>query len=295
MTTAHHFSLATALATLALTLSACTTTDPDPFVAANHTMRLSLISVEEAEGDTGEIDYVVDANQELVTLDDSFFEEEFDDDVALVEISDPIEPFNRAMFAFNDWTYRRILRPVSRGYAQIMPNPMEEGIDNFFSNLLFPSRLVNHTLQADFVRAGRETQRFIYDSTAGLLGFMKPSADFPELQGTGTDTGVTLAVWGLDHGFYVVWPILGPSSLRDSVGRVGDGFLNPTFYMQSNEAKIGLNLVSFLNSSDELLEGYFVLKDASLDPYIGMRDAYAQRREQGEVSKRDQTLFRVFF
>lgn len=236
---------------------------------------------------------------DLEGLDDSFFEEEIEDPTPQeggYSLSDPLEGFNRGMFAFNDWVYEYIMSPLSKGYTTIMPDPFEAGIDNFFSNLQFPVRFVNHALQGDLDDAGRETSRFLIDSTVGLLGLLQPSADLPELQNPDTDLGTTFGVWGIDHGAYLVLPILGPSSTRDFVGQIGDGFLNATNLFANNEdLQIGLNVLDFLNNSESLLNGYNRVVEGSLDPYIAMRDIYEKRRTQGVSSKRDRPLYRALF
>ena len=103
---------------------------------------------------------------------------------------------------------------------------------NFFENLTTPARFVNCLLQGKGPEADRELRRFGINTTAGVLGFGDPAYDRWGLKPAEEDLGQTLAVYGLGDGFYVVWPLFGPSTLRDSVGMVGDSFLNPVRYVE---------------------------------------------------------------
>ena len=137
--------------------------------------------------------------------------DEFDlldeEDVEMVEISDPLQPINRAMFWFNDKLYYGVVRPVCWVYNGVAPTPARVGIRNFFNNLLMPIRFVNALLQAKPKQAGIELSRFIVNSSVGFAGFV----DIATKDGLVTkdeDFGQTLGVWGLDHGFYFIWPFL---------------------------------------------------------------------------------------
>lgn len=251
-------------------------------------------TTENGPGDAGEAASDLDALDEL---DPSFFEDDIepgepDPEAAVaVVVADPFEPFNRTMFNMNDWIYGNVLAPVSKGYVAIMPDPFEKGIDNFFDNLQFPIRLVNNTLQGNLEEAGKETGRFLVDSTVGFFGFFKPSKDIPELQTADVDMGITFGVWGFDHGAYLVLPIFGPTSIRDVAGRIGDGFLDPVRLLEDNdEIQVGLNVLDFLNASDELLQGYNRVVEGSLDPYAAFKDIYIQNRNQKLTTKRDRAL-----
>ena len=228
--------------------------------------------------------------QDLDGLDDSFFEDDFAADELEVDgaaMSDPFEGFNRGMFAFNDWVYANLLDPVSKGYTAIMPDPFETGIENFFSNLRFPVRVVNHTLQGNLDLAGKETGRFLVDSTVGVLGFMKPSDDIPDLANGDTDLGMTFGTWGIDHGPYLILPFIGPSSTRDLIGFIGDSFLDPTNLIDEDEVRIGLGALDFINRSDEILINYDRVVESSLDPYIAIKDIYQKRRNQDLMVRRN--------
>jgi phospholipid-binding lipoprotein MlaA len=161
-----------------------------------------------------------------------------------------------------------------------MPKPARKGIKNFFHNLLMPVRFVNCALQGKGKAATGELGRFMLNSTVGVLGFGNPAAEYPELNPDSEDFGQTLGRYGIGNGFYIVWPILGPSTLRDSVGDVGDWFLKPVNYVEPNLDKYLIKGVNVVNSTSLRIGEYEALKEAALDPYTTFRDFYVQYREE---------------
>ncbi len=198
----------------------------------------------------------------------------------MVEITDPLEPWNRLMFHVNDGLYFWVVKPVSEVYTGLAPEPVRIGISNFFQNLTTPVRFVNCLLQGKGDSAGTEFDRFVINTTAGVLGFGDPARDQHGLEPADEDLGQTMAVAGFDNGFYIIWPLLGPSTARDSVGMVGDIFLNPIFYVEHTEAAISISAVKFTNESSFHIGEYEAFKSESLDPYIAMRDIYIQYRNK---------------
>ena len=149
-----------------------------------------------------------------------------------VTIADPWEPFNRAMFTFNDRLYFWVLKPVAEGYSAVLPEPARVSVGNFFSNLRSPIRFVNCVLQANFIGAATELFRFMLNSTIGLAGLFDPAGgEEIGLVRQDEDFGQTLGSYGVGQGFYIVWPFLGPSSPRDTVGMIGDYFSYPISYL----------------------------------------------------------------
>ncbi len=211
--------------------------------------------------------------------DDSVFDE-FEDELSQsqVIIPDPLKPVNKVMYGFNDVLYFRIIRPVTQAYSGIVPKPARIGIDNFFCNLSTPARLINCLLQGKVSAAGRELNRFALNTTIGVLGFGDPAKDRWKLEPAEEDLGQTLAVYGFGDGFYVVWPILGPSTCRDSMGMLGDAFLNPVRYVKPVEISIGISAVDTTNKGSFHIGEYESFKSAAVNPYIAMRDAYIQYR-----------------
>jgi len=210
-----------------------------------------------------------------------------DDDYAVVSVYDPLEPFNRTMFSFNNGLYDYVLRPVSKGYVKAVPATIRQGLGNFFSNLRFPVRLVSNLLQGKFRRAGLETEKFYVNTVAGLGGFIRISDDVPSLANLpAEDLGQTFGVWGIHQGPYLVLPLIGPSTLRDGTGLVGDYFLYPLDWDQLKYANgyhwwwdTTLQTTAVITTLPGMLQLYDEEKKAALDPYIAVRTAYIQYRD----------------
>ena len=200
-------------------------------------------------------------------------------------IADPLEPVNRIMYGFNDVLYFWVVRPVSQAYAFVMPKPARIGIGNFFHHLETPVRVVNCLLQGKGAAADTELHRFVVNTTAGVLGFGDPAHDRLGLEPADEDLGQTLGVYGLGNGCYLVLPLFGPSTLRDSVGMLGDQFLSPVWYVETEEVSIGISAVDVVNGRSLHIGEYESFKAAAVDPYVAMREAYVQYRRnqvQGE-------------
>lgn len=197
-----------------------------------------------------------------------------------VEIWDPLEPWNRMMYHVNDGLYFWLLKPVGQGYKAVVPRPARVGIGNFFANLTTPIRFFNCLLQGKGEGAKTELSRFAVNTTAGVLGFGDPARDRLGLEPYEEDLGQSLAVHGVGNGFYIVWPLLGPSTLRDSFGLAGDQFLNPTRYVEPRETSVAISAVKFTNESSFHIGEYESFKSAALEPYVAMRRAYIQYRDK---------------
>ncbi len=196
-----------------------------------------------------------------------------------LKVADPLEPFNRAMHEFNDKLYFWALKPVALGYKAVVPEPARIGVKNFFSNLGFPARFLNCLLQADFSGAATEAGRFAVNTIWGIGGLLDPSSGREiDLQIQDTDLGETLGVYGVGQGFYLVWPVFGPSSPRDTVGLVGERFLDPPTYLSPWYAGTAVGVFEQVNASSLRIGDYESLKNAAVDPYVAFRDAYIQYR-----------------
>lgn len=203
-------------------------------------------------------------------------------------IADPLEPLNRVTFWVNHQLYRYVLKPVSKTYDTVLPKPVRTGVYNVFDNLEFPIRFVNDTLQLKFKRAGLETEKFLVNSVAGVGGIMRVSDRIPSLNDVpSADTGQTFAKWGIDQGIYIVLPAIGPRSLRDTVGLVGDYALYPVTWITFG-AFGGLSGAStFAVSSPDTartlhgkMSTYDTLTRDTLDRYLAVRTAYIQNRKK---------------
>jgi phospholipid-binding lipoprotein MlaA len=217
--------------------------------------------------------------------DDSFgdefdqFDEEFESDK--IRVADPLAPLNRAMFIINDKLYFWLLKPVAKGYRVVVPETARVGVKNFFSNLLTPVRLANCLFQGKIKAAGAELGKFIVNTTEGILGFRNAARNYPGLNPGKEDLGQTLATYGIGNGFYIYWPILGPSTLRDTLGMIGDLYLNPVaYYVDSPKAYIGIRAYDILNNTSLRIGDYEAIKETSPEPYVAIRNGYIQYREK---------------
>ena len=215
---------------------------------------------------------------DLEKEDDVFdeFEEEFQS--KSIQIADPLAPFNKAMFYFNDKLYFWFLKPLARGYRFIFPGFIRNGVKNFFRNIYTPIRFTSCLLQGKGTAAGNEFASFFINSTWGVLGFGEPAQKKLKFKLSDEDLGQTFGAYGIGNGFYIVWPVLGPSTLRDSVGSVGDRYLNPIFYVDPTGAAIGIWFYDRLNETSFRIGEYEAIKQAAIDPYGAIRDGYIQFR-----------------
>jgi phospholipid-binding lipoprotein MlaA len=196
---------------------------------------------------------------------------------------DPLEWFNRPMFALNDGLDRFLVRPVAKGYDFVMPDPAQRGVGNFFANLYDFNAAINAVLQGRFKGAAQGGGRFLVNSTVGLLGIFDVATPMG-IRPYRTDFGHTLAIWGAPPGPYVMVPLFGPRTFRSGTGTIVDTYTSVPTYIDNvplRNSIWGLELVdgrARLLSADELISG---------DRYIFVRDAYLQSREafvnDGEV------------
>jgi phospholipid-binding lipoprotein MlaA len=206
------------------------------------------------------------------------FEDELSNQTA--QIADPLEGWNRWMFGANDVLYFWVLKPVAQGYSAVIPEPGRIGIRNFFGNLTTPIRFVNCALQGKFHSAGNEINRLVINTTWGIGGIFDPALEHGKIEQADEDFGQTLAVYGLENGCYLVWPLFGPSTLRDSAGMGGDYFLNPVYYIKDSKVKMGVSAVRITNTTSLKIGEYEGFKEAAVDPYIALRNAYIQYRNK---------------
>jgi phospholipid-binding lipoprotein MlaA len=216
-------------------------------------------------------------SDELDLFDDLDDEEEEEE---VVEVSDPFFYWNKAMFHFNDKLYFWLLKPVSTAYKTVLPKTMRTGIGNFFYNLGFPIRFVGCVLQGDGQKAEAEFARFAINSTFGVLGFGNPAKLSPDLDPSEEDIGQAFGKWGIGEGFYIVWPILGPSTVRDTFGMAGGYFLNPVSYVEPTRDSLAITASKVVNNTSLKIGDYEAFKEAALDPYTSMRDGYIQNRRK---------------
>jgi phospholipid-binding lipoprotein MlaA len=189
---------------------------------------------------------------------------------------DPLIGINRITFAFNDITYRYLLIPAAQGFTWITPDPVEQGLNNFFFNIKMPIYAVNHLLQFKFELVRHNLLRFGINSTIGLLGFFDPASDKFDLDRAETHFEDTLALYGADYGIYIVLPILGPSDVRNAISTITDYFLNPIPYLIENPERSVIQSVDYLQDFAPKADMYPVLRNKSKDPYLFYRNLYLQ-------------------
>jgi phospholipid-binding lipoprotein MlaA len=196
--------------------------------------------------------------------------------VAFRDYKDPLIGFNRAMFAFNDVTYRYALIPASKGYLKVVPPPVRNGLSNFFYNVKSPIYLVNNALQLKPREAGVNLLRFGINSTVGLLGFFDPAKTWFELDRAENDFETTLSHYGVGYGVYLVLPILGPSDLRNGTASIAEGLLHPVSYLANNPESTAIKGVDYFQQFAPKADLYNTLAEESEDPYIFFRNFYLQ-------------------
>jgi phospholipid-binding lipoprotein MlaA len=196
-------------------------------------------------------------------------------------IPDPLEGFNRNMYAVNDAADHVVLEPVARGYRAVAPGFVRAGVNNFLHNLSSPVTFVNDLLQGQVKRAGVTAARLGINSTLGVFGLLDPATDFG-LERHEEDFGQTLAVWGVGSGPYLFVPLVGPTSLRDGAGQIVDLAFDPlnwAHFDHDNEARVTRGVVAGVAAREELLDPIDGIRRTSIDPYATIRATYQLTRE----------------
>lgn len=197
---------------------------------------------------------------------------------------DPWESFNRAMFAFNDAADTYVLKPVTKGYRKVTPEPMRRGVGNVFNNMLEVRNVVNGILQGKPGQAGKDTSRFLINTTLGVAGLFDVASHMGLEKSDGEDFGQTLAVWGVNDGPYLVLPLLGPRTLRDAAALPADWVSDPVTYIDHTRTAFEVRALGIIDTRSSLMA---MEQDIGSDKYTLLRDAYLQRREylikDGEV------------
>ena len=194
------------------------------------------------------------------------------------EDADALESYNRAMFAFNDAVDKAVFKPVAKVYWRVLPEPVTDSIGNFFSNLNDVVVLVNDLLQFKLHQAAMDSSRIVFNTTFGVAGLFDVASHM-ELPKHNEDFGQTLGYWGFGEGYYLVLPLLGPSTVRDTVGLVGNFFTNPiTWATDSDAVAWGLWGLDLINRRSGLLRIERALAEDQIEPYSFQRSAYLQMR-----------------
>lgn len=189
---------------------------------------------------------------------------------------DPFESYNRWMFGVNDAVDRAVVKPAAQAYVRVLPQPVRTGVGNFFRNLSYPRTVLNDFLQGKFADGSRDTARLTMNTLFGLGGIFDPATRVG-LDRHDEDFGQTLGRWGVRSGPYLVLPVLGPSTVRDSVGRVPDEYSGGRHYISSSNLRWSLTALDAINVRAGLLDAE-TLADGTFDRYAFIRNAWLQRR-----------------
>lgn len=209
------------------------------------------------------------------------------------EVADPWEGFNRKMFSAHIFMDRNFLVPAAKAYRATTPKAGRRGIRRFLDNLRTPRILINDILQGEFVRAGETISRFAINATIGAGGFADPASQLG-IARHDEDLGQTFAVWGIDSGPFLFLPLIGPTTVRDGVGSIGEIATDPIFYVDTGPANIASWVragVDGASKREQFLDPLAEIEAKSLDLYASYRSLYLQSRKReianGEVAYDD--------
>lgn len=189
---------------------------------------------------------------------------------------DPLEPFNRSMYKFNDAVDKAVLKPVAKGYNIVIPEPGKVMVRNFFSNLDDITVTLNDLLQLKFAQAASDGTRVLFNSTFGIFGIINIT---DRLEKHNEDFGQTLGFWGVNSGPYVVLPFFGPRTFRDSIGLYVDSYSSPIRLVPDIPTRNEMYVTRMISLRAGLLDQEKILDEAAIDRYAFIRDAYLQQRQ----------------
>ncbi|WP_327037037.1 MlaA family lipoprotein [Methyloterricola oryzae] len=190
---------------------------------------------------------------------------------------DPWEGWNRNVQSFNDSLDDYFMKPIAKGYQVITPSFVDRGITNFFNNVDDIGVIANDLLQLKFAQTGKDTGRFLINTTAGLVGFVDV-ASAVDLHKNNEDLDQTLGAWGIPSGPYLVLPLVGPSTPRGAVGLAGDTMSNPINWVNPAAYAFGSGTLKTIDTRADLLSATKIADEASVDRYEFIRNAYFQDR-----------------
>lgn len=198
------------------------------------------------------------------------------DDEEVIEIYDPWEPMNRAIYSFNVMVDDYAIKPMAKGYRSVVPDLVKTGVSNAYDNFAYPVTIVNDFLQGKFVQGCADIGRFIVNTTVGIIGVFDVAQhiNLPEHR---EDFGQTFGKWGVGEGPYLVLPLLGPRNVRDAVGLVGDILVDPLYQVKGPGAQNALVAVDVVDYRYRLLDATDLV-DEALDPYAFVRESFTQQR-----------------
>jgi phospholipid-binding lipoprotein MlaA len=209
------------------------------------------------------------------------YEDEYADDEKQVTVADPLQQFNRDMYTVNDALILHVLEPAAKAEKAVVPWEFRTIVRNMFQNIRFPVRFVNALLQAKWEKASDEFACFFLNTTVGILGMADVASNYPGIQKSPEDMGQTFAVWGWQESAYLTLPVLGPSTMRDALGKVPDLVLDPLFWLiEGIPLSLGVRAGEVVNATTFRIGDYEAIKKASIDPYVAIRNGYVQNRKK---------------
>lgn len=203
-----------------------------------------------------------------------------------------LESYNKGMYKFNNAVDKAVISPIAKAYEKVVPSPIRSGIHNFFSNIRDIPIALNNLMQGKVKAAGSDVGRLVVNTTVGLLGVVDVASNMG-LEKHNEDFGQTFGKWGIPQGPYVVLPILGPSSIRDGVGLVGDIWVDPVLQINDVATRNTLSATRLVDDRQAILKATDVMDEAALDGYSAQKDAWLQRRDwlvkDGNVDIQDES------
>ena len=190
---------------------------------------------------------------------------------------DPFEGVNRSIYKFNDALDRAVIKPVAEGYVKVTPEPVRTSVSNFFDNLGYLNTILNDFFQGKVKQGTADLGRFLINSTVGALGLVDVASKVG-LRPHEEDLGQTLGVYGAPEGAYLVIPLLGPNTVRDSPGLAMNTVTNGLFYVSTLAVTLPLGALGAIDARGRDSSSLKIVDEAALDRYVFIRDAYRQHR-----------------
>lgn len=260
-----HFTIRRLIVALSIALAANSAFADEPVLDKTMDIDIEKIAVDAAPADDSFTSSVQPVSKD-----------EAEESTAII-VEDPWEGFNRSIYSFNLKADKYVLKPVASTYDKITPEPVKHGVRNFFSNLKSPTVLINELLQGRPVDSTKTLGRFAVNTTVGILGVFDPASSLG-LERRNEDFGQTLAVWGWENSNYLVLPLIGPNSMRDFIGFIGDTPTNPMNYADGG-ANAALQSMEITDMRAQFLP-MDDMRTNAIDEYVMMRDAWAQSRSK---------------
>ncbi len=221
-----------------------------------------------------------------ISLDDDLQIDDDWDDYEEYVVYDPYEKYNRRMFRINDKIYRHVFTPLAKGYDFLFPKRVQKSFNNLFRFTSTPKRFFNNLFQKKYKSSFIEFERLLINATIGIAGLFDPAKHFFHLDQQTEDLGQTLGHYGVKPGPYIIWPIVGPSTRRDTLGTLGDNAFSVLrwagiYNLEPEDAFRAVSVTKRTNNySYNVRKNYDRLTDIAIDPYIALQHAYMKNRDE---------------